>query len=172
MNLLQTIRAIEKTAALQPNVGSIVRNDAFRLNAWPAARYAAFAWLQNEHSSAAESGMITYDFTFFYIDRLTADRGNELEIQSHGIETLTNILDALPDLGLYPSEYTFRTFNQRFSDECAGVFCNVSLEARKDGLCAEAYDFVEGAGSFDMSFDESFDCWRWVIDGKKTIYIH
>ena len=93
-----------------------------------------------------------------------------LEIQSHGIETLTNILDTLPDLGLYPSEYTFRTFNQRFSDECAGVFCNVSLEARKDGLCAEAYDFVEGKGSFDMSFDESFDCWRWVIDGNKTIY--
>ena len=170
MNLLQTIRAIEKTAALQPNVGSIVRNDVFRLNAWPAARYAAFAWLQNEHSSAAESGMITYDFTFFYIDRLTADRGNELEIQSHGIETLTNILDALPDLGLYPSEYTFRTFNQRFSDECAGVFCNITIEASKDGLCAEAYEFIENPGSFDLVFDSEANVFRWT-DGEKSIII-
>lgn len=170
MNLLQTIRAIEKTAALQPNVGSIVRNDVFRLNAWPEARYAVFAWLQNEHSSAAESGMITYDFTFFYVDRLTADRRNELEIQSHGIETLTNILDALPDLGLYPSEYSFRTFNQRFSDECAGVFCNVSLEARKDGLCAEAYDFIENPGSFDLVFDSEANVFRWT-DGEKSIII-
>ena len=80
MNLLQTIRAIEKTAALQPNVGTVVRNDIFRLNASPVVRYGVFAWLQNEHSTNAETGIITYNFTFFYVDRLTARKDNELAI--------------------------------------------------------------------------------------------
>lgn len=170
MNLYQTIRAIEKTAALQPNVGSIVRNDVFRLNAWPDVRYAAFAWLQGEHTTDAEAGLITYNFTFFYVDRLTADKGNEVEIQSHGIETLDNILKALPDLGLYPTGYSFRTFNQRFADECAGVFCTVSIEAQKDGLCAEAYEFIENPGSFDLVFDSEANVFRWT-DGEKSIII-
>ena len=87
MNLLQTIRAIEKTAALQPGVQSIVRNDVFRLNASPVAKYGVFAWLQNEHSTTEDSSFITYNFTFFYVDRLTANKSNEIEIQSQGIET-------------------------------------------------------------------------------------
>ena len=66
MNLLQTIRAIEKTAALQPGVQSIVRNDVFRLNASPVAKYGVFAWLQNEHSTTEDSSFITYNFTFFW----------------------------------------------------------------------------------------------------------
>ena len=96
MNLFQTIRAIEKTAALQPNVGTVVRNDIFRLNASPGVRYGVFAWLQNEHSTNAETGIITYNFTFFYVDRLTARKDNELAIQSQGIETWASSLATTP----------------------------------------------------------------------------
>lgn len=144
MNLLQTLRAIEKTAALQPNVGTVVRNDVFRLNASPVVRYGVFAWLQNEHSTNAETGIITYNFTFFYVDRLTEDKGNEVQIQSVGIETLENILQSLADRGIYPDTYSFRTFNQRFADECAGVFCNVSLQTSKDGLCGTSWNLDNG----------------------------
>lgn len=170
MNLLQTIRTIEKTAALQPAVSSIVRNDVFRLNASPVAKYGVFAWLQNEHVSEAESGIVTYNFTFFYVDRLTADKHNELDIQSQGIETLENILRRLPDFGLYPSTYSFRTFNQRFADECAGVFCTVSLDAQKDGLCAEAYAFLENDGAFNLDFNEDAHVWEWKTEDR-LIYI-
>lgn len=159
MNLLQTIRTIEKTAGLQPTVSTIVRNDVFRLNAEPSVRYGAFAWLQNEHISSAGTSLITYNFTLFYVDRLTADKSNEVEVQSVGIETLENILRSLPDLGLFPGDYSFRTFNQRFADECAGVFCTVSLETVKDSLCAAAFEFLEKKDEI------------WVEKEKQLLYI-
>ena len=140
MNLLQTIRAIEKAAAEQPVVNMIVRNDIFRLNSVPSAEYAVFAWLQGEHSTDPDSGLMTFAFTFFYVDRLLDDKQNEVAIQSAGIETLENILRRLEDFGVYSGNVTFRTFNERFSDECAGVWCTVQLETAKDGICAEDFD--------------------------------
>lgn len=170
MNLLQTIRAIEKTAALQPNVGTVVRNDIFRLNSSPVVRYGAVAWLQNEHTTNADTGIITYNFTLFYVDRLTANHSNEIDIQSQGIETLENILASLPDLGLYPSDYSFRTFNQRFADECAGVFCNVSIEAAKDSICAEAFAFIENEGAYNLDYNEDYHVFEWKTQDR-TVFI-
>lgn len=141
MNLLQTIRAIEKAAADQPNVKTLVRNDIFRLNAIPDVKYGVVAWLQGEHTTAEPlSSLITYNFTLFYVDRLTEDKGNEVEIQSQAIEVLENILQELGEYGLFAGSHSFRTFNQRFSDECAGAFVVVSLEAQKDAICAEDFD--------------------------------
>ena len=145
MNLLQVIRAIERVAAQQPAVGSIVRNDIFRLNACPSVKYGVFAWLQGEHRTQPDGDFTEFNFTLFYVDRLTFDKKNEVQIQSVGIETLENILLALEARGIFAQEHTFRTFNQRFADECAGVFCNVILEVPKNALCAD--DFTETDGT-------------------------
>ena len=169
MNLLQSIQLIERSAALQPGVRTIVRNDVFRLNACPDVDYSVFAWLQNEHTSEDGSQILTYNFTFFYVDRLTEDRANELEVQSQGIEVLENILRSLPDLGLYPAGYSFRTFNQRFSDECAGVFCTVSLDAAKDTLCATAYESLTGSQGYNPA--KTAEGWSWTTPSGKTIKI-
>lgn len=141
MNLLQTIRTIEAVAAQQPSVASIVRNDVFRLNALPGVQYGVFAWLQGEHRTDAQGDLLTFNFTLFHVDRLTFDKGNEIEVQSTAIETLENILRGIAAYGIMAGEYTFRTFNQRFSDDCAGAFCVVSLEVPKDGVCP--FDFPE-----------------------------
>lgn len=140
MNLLQTIRAIEATAGAQPPVRSIVRNDVFRLNSLPDALYSVFAWLQGEHRVEVDADLQFFNFTFFYVDRLTFGGGNEIEVQSTGIEVLENILNGLTRYGIFAQEHTFRTFNQRFSDLCAGVFCNVTLEVAKDLICEEEFD--------------------------------
>lgn len=162
MTLLQLIRTIERVAAEQPAVGTIVRSDIFRLNAAPSVKYGAFAWLQGEHRAGAGS-LMDYTFTFFYADRLTADRTNEIEVQSVGVEVLTNIVRRLEDLGVYcEGDVTFRTFNQRFSDECAGVFCNVTLQVLKDDLCPSDYSQEPAPGSFSLSFDGgAFQVWTW-----------
>jgi hypothetical protein len=170
MNLNQVIRAIEKTAALQPTVGTIVRNDIFRLNASPVVRYGTFAWLQGEHRTSGDGTLMEWAFTFFHVDRLTADKGNEVQVQSTGIETLENILRGLEDLGIFAGDYTFTTFNQRFTDECAGVFCRVTLETAKDGLCATAWEFLENDGAFNLDYNADFHCWQWVT-AERTIYI-
>lgn len=141
MTLLETIRSIEQVASQQPVVNMIVRNDLFRLNAVPEARYGVFAWLQGEHSGNTQSSLITYAFTFFYVDRLTEDKSNQMEVQSVGIETLDNIIRQLYDLGVCAeTDYTIRVFQQKFVDECAGAFCNVSLSVPVGSVCPDITD--------------------------------
>lgn len=144
MTLQQVIKAFEVVASQQPSVNMIVRNDIFRLNSKSDARYGVFGWTQGQHSTSADSSLFTYSFVFFYVDRLKNDRSNEIEVQSVGIQTLDNILRKLEDLDIFvSSSYSFQTFNQRFLDECAGVFCNVSLQVPVSSMCSESFaDFV------------------------------
>ena len=151
MTLKDVIKAIEVVASHQPSIRMVVENDVFRLNSYADAKYGVFAWVQGQHSASVDASVINYTFTFFYVDRLKADKSNQVEIQSVGIQTLDNIIRKLDDLGLYAElTYTFQVFNQRFLDECAGVFCNVTLSVPVNSLCPE--DF----GDFDHSFNADF----------------
>jgi hypothetical protein len=145
MTLQQVIKAFEVVASQQPSVNMIVQNDIFRLNSKSNARYGVFGWTQGQHSTSADSSMFTYSFVFFYVDRLKNDRSNEIEVQSVGIQTLDNILRKLEDFDIFVgSSYSFQTFNQRFLDECAGVFCNVSLQVPVSSICSESFaDFLK-----------------------------
>lgn len=145
MTLKQIIKAFEIIASHQPSVNMIVQNDIFRLNAKSDARYGVFGWTQGQHSSGVDSSIFNYQFTFFYIDRLTEDKSNQIEVQSVGIETLDNIIRDMDDRGLFiAANYTFTTFNQRFLDECAGVFCNVTISVPASSVCSEEFgDFLE-----------------------------
>lgn len=154
MTLQQVIHTIETIASRQPAVNMIVRNDIFRLNEAPDARYGVFAWLQGQHTGSVEESLVRYSFTFFYADRLTADLGNQVEVQSTGVEVLTNILRVLDQRGIsVANRYSFRTFNERFHDECAGVFCDVTLEVPAGSLCPE------GFGDFNDDFNDDFMIW-------------
>ena len=151
MTLKEAIKVIEEVASRQPSVNMIVENDVFRLNAKADARYGVFAWLQGQHSTSIDSNTLSLQFTFFYVDRLTGDKSNQLEIQSVGIQTLDNILRKLDDLGMWVSNnYTFQTFNQRFLDECAGVFTNVTIDIPISSVCPESF------ADFGQDFNEDF----------------
>ena len=152
MTLTDTIRLVELVASSQPPVKSIIRNDIFRLNALPDAKYSVFGWAQMQHSSNLETAFYTYRFTFFYIDRLTADQSNELEIQSVGIQVLDNVLRMLADNGVETEgDWQFTTFNQRFVDECAGVYCSVGLSVPVNGMCSDTFF------DFNEDFNEDFN---------------
>lgn len=139
--LLQVIRAVEAIAKAQPGVAMVVPNDVFRLNAIPDARYGVFAWTQGQHREDLEAGTLTVALTLFYVDRLTADKGNELEIQSVGVALLGNVVKAAQEAGIYVADLVrYNTFNQRFLDECAGVFCTVDLEVPLDWTCPDDFD--------------------------------
>lgn len=139
MTLAQLITIIEGAARQQPSVQMIVQNDVFRINQAPSLKYGVFAWTQGQHSGSI-NGMPSYSFTFFYVDRLKEDQSNQIEIQSVGCETLANILRTLDEYEIEVANYTMQTFNQRFTDECAGVFCNVSLSVQPVSGCGEIYD--------------------------------
>lgn len=143
MTLLELIHTIESIASNQPSIKMVVENDVFRLNDRADAKYGVFAFVQGQHSSSIESNWINYTFTFFYVDRLKNDKSNQIEIQSVGIQTLDNIIRALDENGIYSNlTYTFQVFNQRFLDECAGVFCNVTLSVPPGSLCPEDFQNI------------------------------
>ena len=139
MTLKQLIDAIEAAAIQQPSVNMIVASDIFKLNAIPDARYGVFAWTQGQHSGSVDSGMRNYQFNLFYVDRLNSDASNVVEAQSVGMETIDNILRTLDEAGVFVGSYTFQVFTQRFVDECAGVFVNVTLTVPVGSICGEYY---------------------------------
>lgn len=150
MTLFDIITGIERVALRQPGVRMVVRNDIFRLNAAPDVRYGVFGWLQREHAARVDSSFIEYAFTFFYVDRLTADHGNEVEIQSEGVQTLDNIIRTVDGWAPVAVDWTFTTFNQRFTDECAGVFANVTFRVPLGSVCPDSWP------DFNADFNNDF----------------
>lgn len=143
MTLKDVITVLEAAASSQPAVNCICREDVFRINNRPDVRYGVFAWLQRTHRADIGDGWNRFAFTLFYVDRLTHSGRNLVDIQSTGIEVLRNILLTVEGAGVYlDGEATFDTFRQRFVDECAGVFCQVTFQVNADSVCPE--DFVTG----------------------------
>ncbi len=139
MTLRDTIALIEAVAASQPDVNMIVRNDIYKLNSCPAARYGAFAWTQEQHREGIDDYGPAFTFALFYVDRLTEDGGNQVEVQSTAISTLRNVIRALAAT-LEIEDWTYNTFNQRFADLCAGAFARVTIRVPADTICPEDYD--------------------------------
>ena len=173
MTLAQVLRYIEYYAGGQPAVSTIVRNDIFRLNGMPSVSYGVFAWLQNQHTTDVDSDFIHYNFTFFYADRLTASRSNEIEVQSVGMQVLENVLRWLREAGIEPEgSYQYKTFNQRFADECAGVFVTVTLSVPKGDICADHYgDSLIEPEPLILNWDDVYNLYSCTIGGSKTFYI-
>lgn len=154
MTLLQVIQAIEGFAIAEPSVAMVIPNDVFRLNATPDAKYGVFAWTQQQHVLAED--LLTFGFAFFYVDRLNEDASNEVEIQSVGVQTLSDIIRQLEAAGAFPvGDTTFQTFNQRFMDECAGVWCNVRLQVPAGWVCPEEFSQPQG-NNFSNDFSNDF----------------
>lgn len=141
MTLIEVIQMIESAAAAQPAVRTIVRQDARRINDCPNALYGVFSWVQGVHTYPVGNDSVVYQFSLFYIDRLTADRKNETFIQSTGIQVLKNVIDQMNEtpevFGI--SEVQFTPFDYRFADECAGVFTNLRIEVAANGVCETDY---------------------------------
>lgn len=139
MTLYSIIEQLKSVAMQQPTINMIVENDIYKLNGIPDAQYGVFAFTQDTHSVGEGNNFITYNFTLFYVDRLLADKSNQIEIQSVGIQTLSNILRVIDDNGMMVGAKTFQPFLQKFTDECAGVFVKTSITTTIDYICAESF---------------------------------
>lgn len=140
MRLIECINELCKLAKEQPAVKTIVHNDIYRLNSNPAVDYGVFAYTQGTHREDSE-GFVRYEFTLFYVDRLTDDKSNEIEVQSTALDVLGNIIRGFENryLGGAFETVNYVTFTERFSDECAGAFATVSFQVNLETLCEENY---------------------------------
>ena len=141
MTLYELVRKIERIASAQPSINMIVENDIDKLNAVGEAQYGVFSFVQGQHSTSANSDWMTYSLTLYYIDRLTEDDSNLLEVQSVGVQTLDNIVRTIaqdePHVTI--GNYTFQPFVHSFADRCAGVYITVTVQTLRTGMCAERH---------------------------------
>lgn len=139
MNLYECIDKIKDIALKQPNVRTFIEGNIYEgLNA-SNVEYGVIVVTQGRHTS--NEYFHNFNFSIFYVDRLTSDmEKNRLEIQSIGIEVLSNIAKLIADeLDMELNNLTFDVFTQRFKDECAGVYLTITFEVEKDLICGEDY---------------------------------
>ena len=137
MMLRDLIRLIEDYKEGNHLIGLVVPNDIFRLNTLPDVTYPVLGWTQGQHRLTAENGLLYFSLTVFYVVRLLADKSNELEIQSAGVAVLTDLVHYLEDRGAFVyGDITLTPFNQRFTDECAGVYASITFELPAETLCS------------------------------------
>lgn len=162
MTLLETIKILEHIASEQPNVNGIVESgDVFDLSKEEyQQKYSAFCVTQGTHTIGTDFN--TYSFTLFYVDRLTLDKSNKLEIQSTAVEFFSNFLHTINEewsgLNVETSEVT--TFTERFSAECAGGFMTVNVTTTPQSLCKIYYEETMQKGEFNpQEFSDAFFLW-------------
>jgi hypothetical protein len=126
-----------KIAKQQPNINYVGEGDIFSLNSLPDIDYSVFFVTQTNHSLGEDT--ITYNLVLYYIDRLLQDKSNELEVQSSAILMLNNIINIFNQLNPDAQinyDVDFNTFTHKFTDFCAGVFCNISITIDNEvGVC-------------------------------------
>lgn len=150
MTLRDITRALNVSAMSQPNTHMIVEHDVFRINESVTQKYGIFAWLEGTHRLNADTS--DYSFTLFWVDRLTADNGNEMQLRSEGVETLRNIIRRMEErYNVVASIPTLHTFTQRFVDLCAGAYAEVTFTAPNTSICEDA------SGNGDYNFDYNAD---------------
>lgn len=140
MTLFNLIHTIKHIALNQPNVRTFIEGDIYEnLNSNPSVNYNCICLTQSNHTTNGDFSQ--FGFNIFFVGRLVDDmEDNRLQTQSIGIEVINNILKVLEEV--YDIEYsnpTFTTFTERFADECAGVYCSVTLITEKEIYCAEGY---------------------------------
>ena len=143
MTLFDIIRNLQAIAAQEPSVRSVSDGDIYdALNAAVDIKYGVFHITQDTHTTNGD--LDVWGLNLFFIDRLLDNGENRLSIQSAGITILENVLKRFADTfgAEYLNNIVYTPFTQRFKDNCAGVFCKISVSTVMDNLCAEGGKIV------------------------------
>ena len=129
MNLKETIDKLNSIAISQPNVNDYVKSgNIYDLSENRNANFSVFCVTQGTHSYDFKNGYNIFNFVLYYVDRLTSDGSNKIEIQSTAIETLKNIIRAYckeTDVDITTAD--FEVFTESFSQLCAGAYTTISI---------------------------------------------
>lgn len=142
MTLKEIFDKLNNIAILQPEISEIIKTgNIYTLNEMRNAKYAVFCAVQDVHNYDAVNDIMNYRFNLYYIDRLTSDKSNKIEVQSTGIETLKNILKTIEresdEIELNSIE--FNVFTDSFDGLCSGCYCSVTISVPTDG-CVDVFE--------------------------------
>lgn len=127
-------QVIEKLTELGKELGikTVFVQDIYQINNNPDISYPVLVIESDETRETLD--LWQYRFRLTYVDILAEDQSNLIDIQSTGMELLSKLLRNIPENWNLTSS-SYRTFLQRFNDECSGVYCWMTLEVPKEDIC-------------------------------------
>lgn len=151
--LKKLVYSIVNAAFAEPLVESIVYGDVYRLNQLPHIKYGVVT-IEPLLTTQGEN-LLDWRFRLVYTDRLTNSKNNTLDVQSTGIDILHDVVTALGELDLGIETATYQTYTQRFKDECAGAYVELTVQAPRNFTCV-----ARGGGDFNVDFNEDFTIYK------------
>lgn len=123
--------------AKRSDISTILHSDVYQLNNLPDLSYSVLCIEQDEHTELEDVWRLRLRLT--YVDLLPESNPEDynfslLDIQDTGLQKISNILNGIPEDWLIESR-AYRVFNQRFNDDCAGVYCWITLDVPKHYRC-------------------------------------
>lgn len=125
--------------SLDPNIKFVVYGDVYELNHIQNVTYPAVVVTVGQHTSNLDSYNFNYRLNIFYVDRLTDDKVNKIDVHANAIIFINSLLKALDDEYII-SDYEIYNFNERFNDVCAGAYVSCRIQMP----ISECYDFPDG----------------------------
>lgn len=82
------------------------------------------------NSVISNENTLTFNVNMLYADRLTDRRDNEISVQSTGVSSLMEVVNAMKELAPLEIDngYSITPFTEQFADNCAGVFATLSIQ--------------------------------------------
>lgn len=125
--------------SIDPNIEFVVYGDVYELNHIQNVTYPAVVVTVGQHTSNLDNYNFNYRLNIFYVDRLTDDKANKIDVHAHAITFINSLLKALDDEYII-SDYEIYNFNERFNDVCAGAYVSCRIQMP----ISECYDFPDG----------------------------
>lgn len=141
MTYKEIIKIIKNISLALPDVESFYTGDVYEINKDQSVKYGSVVLTNQEHSFDNVNDQFNYNFVLFYIDRLTDDEANRIDVQTAGINALTTIVKTIEDYGCIIDNVRYNVFKERFNDWCSGVYGTFSIKV-DDNDCVEEFEII------------------------------
>lgn len=127
MNFIQIMKKLEAYSSSLPYVNEVNLGDIYEyLNGNPDVKYASVNIDIN--NSVRNDGLSSYSVYLYYVDRLTEDKSNWMEVKTTAEQVLNSIINYAAKIGDVNDGWTINYFEQQFADYCAGGYVQFNLE--------------------------------------------
>lgn len=148
MNIVQLNNFIEKIVSCTEIVKSFYTNSVYECWNAEEVKYGSISFCITKTQMRERT--MTYDAIIYYGDRLLEDKSNRNAIWSDATQVIQSIIGTVNSVDgeitiSYP--YNLTLFEQKFADELAGAYAEISIEVEGVGECGDLlYGYEDGEG--------------------------
>ena len=146
MNIVQLNNFIEKIVSCTETVKSFYTNSVYECWNAEEVKYGSISFCITKTQMRERT--MTYDAIIYYGDRLLEDKSNRNAIWSDATQVIQSIIGTVNSVDgeitiSYP--YNLTLFEQKFADELAGAYAEISIEVEGIGECGDLLYGYEGS---------------------------